>query len=67
MERMETPMDKKDIIAKMNAYAAHTMVKKLGIEINTSHLRPVSDGWAYGKVTLANWKKHPGLGYSNYG
>ena len=50
-ERMEIPMDKKDIIAKMNAYAAHTMVKKLGIEINTSHLRPVSDGWVYGKVT----------------
>ena len=44
-------MDKKDIIAKMNAYAANTMVEKLGIEINTSHLRPVSDGWVYGKVT----------------
>ena len=44
-------MDKKDIIAKMNAYAAHTMVEKLGFEINTSHFRPVSDGWVYGKVT----------------
>ena len=44
-------MDKKDIIAKMNAYAANTMVEKLGIDINTSHLRHVSDGWVYGKVT----------------
>ena len=35
----------------MNAYAAHTMVEKLGVEINTGHLRPVSDDWVYGKVT----------------
>jgi len=57
-------MDKKDIIAKMNAYAAHTMVEKLGFEIFAACFRWLG---LRKSNSLANWKKHPGLGCSNYG